>query len=196
MRVLEAALDRRPARAVQRDEGGGAAVARIVRQALERLDRDVRRGDVVELEQHVDVATARRERHGRLAGPVAQREQRREIDHGRRPLHISDGRGVRLLALLLARPGEQIHSLDLVAAVDGMSPAPPGAARAVGIGDRESGSQAERARVNVTRAIRSALKRIAGHDAELGAELEAAVRTGALCAYDPDPRRPRRWRVE
>jgi non-specific serine/threonine protein kinase len=62
--------------------------------------------------------------------------------------------------------------------------------------DRESGSHAERARVNVTRAIRSAIKRIAGYDAELGAELEAAVRTGAYCAYEPDPRRARRWRIE
>jgi non-specific serine/threonine protein kinase len=50
--------------------------------------------------------------------------------------------------------------------------------------------------VNVTRAIRSAIKRIGGYDEELGAELEAAVRTGAFCAYEPDPRRPRRWRIE
>jgi len=70
--------------------------------------------------------------------------------------------------------------------------------RSLGMGgrDRESGSHAERARVNVTRAIRSAIKRIAGYDPELGAELEAAVRTGAFCAYEPDPRRPRRWRIE
>ena len=70
--------------------------------------------------------------------------------------------------------------------------------RALGMGgrDRETGSHAERARVNVTRAIRSAIKRIAGYDPELGAELETAVRTGAFCAYEPDPRRPRRWRIE
>jgi hypothetical protein len=70
--------------------------------------------------------------------------------------------------------------------------------RALGIGgrDREAGSHAERARVNVTRAIRAAIKRIAGYDAALGAELKTAVRTGAFCAYEPDPRRPRRWRIE
>jgi len=177
------------------------------------------------------------------------------IDDGHRLLHISDGRGVRLLALLLARPGVSIHSLDLVAAVNGTSPAPAGAARAadpkhadpslddaarrayrrridvldaqiaearragdavsadragserrllareldraLGIGDRdrEPSPHAERARVNVTRAIRSALRKIAGYDARLGAELESAVRTGTYCAYEPDRLRPRRWRV-
>ena len=38
--------------------------------------------------------------------------------HGR-SIHLNDGRGVRLLALLLERPGTEMHSLDLVAAVDG-----------------------------------------------------------------------------
>ena len=70
-------------------------------------------------------------------------------------------------------------------------------ARALGIGgrDRESGSHAERARVNVTRAIRTTLKRIGGYDEQLGAELDRAIRTGAFCAYHPDPARPLRWIV-
>jgi hypothetical protein len=172
---------------------------------------------------------------------------------------------VRLLTLLLARPGKEIHSLDLVAAVDRMASSTGGVAssggqeaggrfglqsgtgptldatakrayrariaaldeaiaeaerrgdsesaaaarserdlvareleRSLALGgrDRESGSHAERARVNVTRAIRSAIKRVTGYDAQLGAELESAVRTGAFCVYVPDPRRPRRWRIE
>ncbi|HEX4345060.1 MAG TPA: hypothetical protein VHZ31_05815, partial [Solirubrobacteraceae bacterium] len=41
------------------------------------------------------------------------------IDDGRIALRLDDARGVRLLALLLSRPGEEIHSLDLVAIVDG-----------------------------------------------------------------------------
>ena len=63
---------------------------------------------------------------------------------------------------------------------------------AVGIGgrDRETGSHAERARINVTRAIRSTLKRIAGYDERLGAELEPGVRTGTFCVYRPDPLHP------
>ncbi|MEA2242491.1 MAG: hypothetical protein QOD24_2047, partial [Solirubrobacteraceae bacterium] len=114
------------------------------------------------------------------------------IDDGSGPLHISDGRGVRLLALLLAQPGRALKSLELVAAVD----AECGTRGRAGRRGPESAPQAERARVNVTRAIRSAIRRIAGYDPELGAELEAAVRTGASCAYEPDPRRPRRWRIE
>jgi len=172
---------------------------------------------------------------------------------------------VRLLALLLERPGTEVHSLDLVAAVDGVTvrqapvahsggqeaegrlgvqggagPALDAKAKdeyrvrmatletqlagaearrdeksaaaareelgfvrnelstAVGIGgrDRETGSHAERARINVTRAIRSTLKRVAGYDAHLGAELDAGVKTGTFCVYEPDPLRPLIWTVE
>jgi non-specific serine/threonine protein kinase len=52
--------------------------------------------------------------------------------------------------------------------------------------DRRVGSDAERARVSVTRAIRAALRRIAGTDPDLGAHLDAAVRTGTFCVYAPD----------
>jgi hypothetical protein len=69
---------------------------------------------------------------------------------------------------------------------------------AVGLGgrDRKSASSAERARVSVTKAIRSLIKRVGEHDTALGRELEATVRTGAFCAYEPDPRRPVDWRVD
>ncbi len=60
-------------------------------------------------------------------------------------------------------------------------------AGAVGLGgrDRKASSDTERARVNVTRAIRTALKRIGEHDAALGRGLGTAVRTGTFCVYDP-----------
>jgi hypothetical protein len=69
---------------------------------------------------------------------------------------------------------------------------------AVGLGgrDRETGSNAERARVNATRAIRAQIKRIAEQDPELGHELDATLRTGTFCVYEPDPRRPLTWRVD
>jgi tetratricopeptide (TPR) repeat protein len=59
-------------------------------------------------------------------------------------------------------------------------------AAAVGLGGRPRrlGSDAERARVNVTRAIRTAIRRIADQAPELGATLDAAVRTGTHCRYD------------
>ena len=53
--------------------------------------------------------------------------------------------------------------------------------------DRKTGSDAERARVNVTRAIRTALKRVSEHDAVLGHQLGTAIRTGTFCAYEPAP---------
>ncbi|HUR84392.1 MAG TPA: AAA family ATPase [Solirubrobacteraceae bacterium] len=62
-------------------------------------------------------------------------------------------------------------------------------AGAVGLGgrDRKTGSDAERARVNVTRAIRTALKRISEHDAKLGRRLGTEIKTGTFCVYVPDP---------
>jgi len=69
--------------------------------------------------------------------------------------------------------------------------------RALGLGgrSRHAGSIAERARLNVVRAVRSAMRRIAATDADLGAHLEATIRTGTVCAYTPDPRVDIAWRV-
>jgi tetratricopeptide (TPR) repeat protein len=70
-------------------------------------------------------------------------------------------------------------------------------ARAVGLGgrDRRAGNAAERARVNVTRAIRGAVRAIAEHDPRLGHHLERSVRTGLFCAYQPGPESPDSWHV-
>ncbi|HEV2058068.1 MAG TPA: hypothetical protein VGR11_01845, partial [Solirubrobacteraceae bacterium] len=59
--------------------------------------------------------------------------------------------------------------------------------------DRKTGSDAERARVNATRAIRNALKRIAEHDAVLGRQLGAAIKTGTFCVYEPAPGSEPAW---
>jgi hypothetical protein len=68
-------------------------------------------------------------------------------------------------------------------------------ARAVGLGgrDRPAGSAAERARVNATRAIRGAIRRIEECDASLGRHLDRAVRTGIFCVYDPAPQDEVTW---
>lgn len=70
-------------------------------------------------------------------------------------------------------------------------------AAAVGLGgrDRAQNSQAERARVNVTRALRSTIKRIAALDAQLGGQLDAAIQTGTFCVHRPDARDPVGWSV-
>jgi tetratricopeptide (TPR) repeat protein len=69
---------------------------------------------------------------------------------------------------------------------------------AVGLGgrDRRVASASERARVNVTRALRREIHRIAEEDSRLGHELTATVRTGTFCVYEPDPRRPVTWDVD
>ncbi len=68
-------------------------------------------------------------------------------------------------------------------------------ARAIGIGGRarKAGSVAERARLNVGRAINSVVKKIGAESLGLGQHLAAAVRTGTFCSYTPDPRLPLRW---
>jgi AAA ATPase domain len=69
--------------------------------------------------------------------------------------------------------------------------------RALGLGgrSRRAGSIAERARLNVTRAVKSAMRRIAATDAQLAAHLEATVHTGTVCVYSPDPRSPVEWHI-
>jgi hypothetical protein len=70
-------------------------------------------------------------------------------------------------------------------------------AAAVGLGgrDRAAVSQSERARVNVTRAIRAAASKIATHSPELGDHLLVTIHTGTFCVYRPDPRSPISWQV-
>jgi hypothetical protein len=68
-------------------------------------------------------------------------------------------------------------------------------ARAVGLGgrDRRAAAHAERARLNVTRAIRAAMANLARANPSLGRHLAATIRTGRYCAYTPDPRVPITW---
>ncbi|MBI4259981.1 MAG: AAA family ATPase [Actinobacteria bacterium] len=68
-------------------------------------------------------------------------------------------------------------------------------AGAVGLGgrDRRAASDAERARVAVTRAIRAAIARIQEADPDLGRHLANTVRTGTFCSYAPEPRHAIRW---
>ena len=70
-------------------------------------------------------------------------------------------------------------------------------AGATGLGgrDRRAGTSGERARLNVTRAIRSAIARVAEHDEALGEHLSNCVHTGRMCVYRPDRRSPVAWTV-
>ena len=68
-------------------------------------------------------------------------------------------------------------------------------ARAAGLGgrDRPQASTAERARVNVTKAIRTAIKLIDKQSPELAEHLTASIRTGRFCSYAPPGEAPPRW---
>ena len=70
-------------------------------------------------------------------------------------------------------------------------------AAAVGLGGRgrRTPGVAERARQSVTKALRGAVQRIGQESAPLGRHLRACLRTGAVCAYQPDPDRPIVWRI-
>ena len=67
--------------------------------------------------------------------------------------------------------------------------------RATGLGGRNrvSASSSERARQSVTRAIKSALGRIADYHPALAQILRCQIKTGTYCSYRPDPSRTIRW---
>jgi hypothetical protein len=58
-------------------------------------------------------------------------------------------------------------------------------ARSVGLGgrDRKAASSAERARVNVQKRIRDALRKLEERSPELARHLEWAIKTGTFCSY-------------
>jgi tetratricopeptide (TPR) repeat protein len=68
-------------------------------------------------------------------------------------------------------------------------------AAAVGLGgrNRTPGSPAERARVNITKTVKTALSRIRAHSPALAGHLDATIHTGTFCCYTPDPRAPVTW---
>jgi hypothetical protein len=70
-------------------------------------------------------------------------------------------------------------------------------ASAMGIGGaaRRIGGPSERARSAVTQNIRSALKRLVQALPPLHEALARRIRTGAFCAYEPDPSRPVAWHL-
>lgn len=70
-------------------------------------------------------------------------------------------------------------------------------ARGVGLGgrDRKASSRKEQARLSVTRAIKSVLRKVTKASPELGEHLTATVKTGTFCSYTPDPRVPLRWNL-
>jgi RecA/RadA recombinase len=69
--------------------------------------------------------------------------------------------------------------------------------RTTGLGGRprQTSPEAERARVNVTRALRATLDQIARRAPKAGAHLQASIRTGRTCRYQAADGGPTRWSV-
>lgn len=71
-------------------------------------------------------------------------------------------------------------------------------AKSFGLGGRErwASSTSEKARLNVTRAIRAAVAKLTDALPEPGAALDRGIRTGAFCAYEPKPEDRLTWIVQ
>jgi hypothetical protein len=69
--------------------------------------------------------------------------------------------------------------------------------RAGGLGGRlrQTSAEAERARISVTQTLRASLDRIATTAPLAAAHLQASVRTGRVCRYQPGPGGPIRWHL-
>jgi pimeloyl-ACP methyl ester carboxylesterase len=96
------------------------------------------------------------------------------IAFGGSAVQLTHQKGFVDLAQLLARPGTEMHCLELAD-----RPAETGRSRHLGSG-------AERARSAVTWRIRNAIRKIASAHPRLGRHLDNAVRTGTFCVYEPE----------
>ena len=69
-----------------------------------------------------------------------------------------------------------------------------GAGFGLGGRPRVANSSEEQARINITRAIRRALKLLSKHHAGLGTHLTESINTGTACSYTPESNFPSPWR--
>lgn len=127
--------------------------------------------------------------------------------------HLEAVKGLLYLRELLRRPGRAVPALELAdaragALRDALAPLRDALADAEELGDAERSAAlrdeiearlgardgaVERARVNVTRALQLAVRRIDAVDPVLGRDLAANLETGTFCRYAPDPVHPVRW---
>jgi tetratricopeptide (TPR) repeat protein len=217
------------------DRSGAAVDAKAALATLAGLDVVLPPADAALLERLAGV----------LAAPAATLTRAGKgwtAAHGGTSIRLTDTKGLRYLAELVARPGSEQHVLDLVDRIEGVGIDAPDLralgdagevldararavyrhrieelraeadealaagmletaearqaeldelvrelARAFGLGgrDRRAASAAERARLNVTRAVRAAVSRIAEALPEAGGTLDRGIRTGIYCAYEP-----------
>lgn len=119
---------------------------------------------------------------GELADSRARAAYRRRIEELRAEIDAAFEVGAEERAEVLQ--GEVDALVDQLATAFGLAGRP-----------RRASSAAERARLNVTRALRAATERIREVLPGAGAVLDRRVRTGLYCAYEPDEADEVRWSV-
>jgi len=108
-----------------------------------------------------------------------------------RVLRLRSSKGLNYIAQLLARPFASLAPEALIRAqLNGRGSLGIAVASAAGPHSRE------RARIAVTKAIKSTVEKIRGADPALGRLLGVAIRTGYSCTYQPDPDNHVCWNVE
>jgi hypothetical protein len=109
------------------------------------------------------------------------------IDYAGRVCRFKDSKGLRYLAILLSHQGVRFSALRLVAQANETETTP--------LEGKIDPAAVERARLNVMRAVATAMRRIKTHHPELWTHLNHTVRVGLQCAYTPDTQLPIKWEV-
>ncbi len=122
---------------------------------------------------HQKVVPRRPSDLGAVLDPRAKQDFKRRLDELREQLDELQEKGA-------AERAEEVRS-EIEAITRAL-------VNALGLGgrDRRAGSDTERARINVTRAIRAVIQRIREHHSDLGQLLEDSIRTGSYCRYQPN----------
>jgi hypothetical protein len=111
------------------------------------------------------------------------------------PLEVLDAESRRIMRAKLSELDGALESTDRADLHRERDAIASYLADATGLGNRQrtTGSNAERARISVRKAIVNALAKIAETDPWLGRHLHDRIRTGHECRYESDPDRPIRW---
>ena len=106
-------------------------------------------------------------------------------------VRLRDAKGLRYIAHLLSRPGEPVQAHHLLATATTIPRSVMSCPEPL-----TDSMVAERARLAVTKRIKSAIRLIDIHAPELGYHLTVTIKTGSRCVYRADPQRPVRWALE
>ncbi|HUA33591.1 MAG TPA: AAA family ATPase [Candidatus Binataceae bacterium] len=128
--------------------------------------------------------------------PPTEAEFRSEGDYwtmswGGKTSRLKERKGFAFIAWLLRHPGQEFPAAELVAVVEAVSLRMP-AETEMRNGEASVALRLERARLAVTKNVKSAIDKIREETPEMGRHLAQSIRTGKFCAYLP--KAPTTWR--